>query len=86
MATIEMPTAIYDSSYLTFRRRAGVLSAYNSALATASTTDYNVVRKEQPTLQTLEVVTTRRQGACFCTGGSIQNDMRSATGPCSCAR
>ena len=81
-----MPTAIYDSSYLTFRRRAGVLSAYNSALATASTTDYNVVRKEQPTLQTLEVVTTRRQGACFCTGGSIQNDMRSATGPCSCAR
>jgi len=81
-----MPTAIYDSSYLTFRRRAGVLSAYNSALATASTTDYNVVRKEQPTLQTGEIITTRRQGACFCTGGSIQNDMRSATGPCSCAR
>lgn len=81
-----MPTAIYDSSYLTFRRRAGVLSAYNSALATASTTDYNVVRKEQPTLQTGEIVTTRRQGGCFCTGGSIQNVMRSATGPCSCAR
>ena len=55
-------------------------------LNTASTTDYNVVRKEQPTLQTLEVVTTRQQGGCFCTGGSIQNDMRSATGPCSCAR
>lgn len=81
-----MPTAIYDSSYLTFRRRAGVLSAYNSALTTASTTDYNVVRKEQPTLQSGEIITTRRQGACFCTGGSIQNDMRSATGPCSCAR
>lgn len=81
-----MPTAIYDSSYLTFRRRAGVLNAYKSSLDTASTTDYNVVRKEQPTLQTLEVVTTRRQGGCFCTGGSVQNDMRSATGPCSCAR
>ena len=82
-----MPTAIYDSSYLTFRKRAGVLSAFNSALTTFSQTNYNLVRKEQPTLQTGEIIVTRRQGACFCAqdaSGIAFN--RSTSGPCSCGR
>jgi hypothetical protein len=82
-----MPTAIYDSSYLTFRKRAGVLSAYKSALDSAAAVDYNVVRKEQPTLQTSEIISTRKQGACICSDNNNGIPFnRSATGPCGCAR
>ncbi len=79
-----MPTAIYDSSYLTFRKRAGVLSAYKSALSAAAVGNYNVVRKEQPTLQSGEVIITRRQGACICAqDASGESFNRSSCGPCS---
>lgn len=81
-----MPTAIYDSSYLTFRKRAGVLSAYYSSL-NALKQSSNVVRMEQPTLQSGEIITTRKQGACICSdnnNGIAFN--RSAVGACSCAR
>lgn len=82
-----MPTAVYDSSYLTFRRRAGVLSAYKTSITTASTVDYNIVRKEQPTLQSAEIITTRRQGACFCSDANAGNSFNRPTpGPCSCSR
>jgi hypothetical protein len=82
-----MPTSIFDSSYLTFRRRAGVLSAYKSTIDAASVVDYNVVRKEQPTLQTAEIITTRRQGACICTEANAGISFnRATTGPCSCSR
>lgn len=79
-----MPTAIYDSSYLTFRKRAGVLSGYKANLNAASLVNYNVVRKEQPTLQSGEIITTRRQGACICAqDASGISFNRSACGPCS---
>ena len=82
-----MPTAIYDSSYLTFRRRAAVLYGFNNNLKAAQDSNYNVVRKEQPTVQMAEVITTRRQGGCICTsdaaGLSIQAN---APGPCGCSR
>jgi hypothetical protein len=79
-----MPTAVYDSSYLTFRKRAGVLSAYKSSIAAVEAT---TVRKEQPTLQSGEIVTTRRQGACFCADANAGNNFnRSAPGACGCAR
>jgi hypothetical protein len=82
-----MPTSIFDSSYLTFRRRAGVLSAYKTTLNNASLVDYNVVRKEQPTLQTAEIITTRMQGACICTEANAGTSFnRATTGPCSCSR
>ena len=61
----KMPTAIYDASYITFRRRAGVLYGYKNNINTAAATNYNIVRKEQPTLQTGEIITTRRQGGCI---------------------
>jgi hypothetical protein len=79
-----MPTAIYDSSYLTFRRRAGVLSAYKAAITAVEGV---TVRTEQPTLQSGEIITTRRQGACFCADANAGNNFnRSAPGPCGCAR
>jgi hypothetical protein len=61
-----MPTAIFDSSYITFRKRAGVLNAYKSTITAASLGDYNFVRTEQPTLQTAEIISTRKQGGCIC--------------------
>ena len=79
-----MPTAVYDSSYLTFRKRAGVLSAYKTAIAAA---EGNTVRTDQPTLQSGEVITTRRQGACFCADANAGNNFnRPAPGACGCAR
>jgi len=60
-----MPTAIYDASYITFRRRAGVLYGYKNNINTAAAANYNIVRTEQPTLQTGEIITTRRQGGCI---------------------
>ncbi|NBO71525.1 MAG: hypothetical protein EBU66_12660 [Bacteroidetes bacterium] len=60
-----MPTAIYDASYITFRRRAGVLYNYKNNINTAANGNYNIVRKEQPTFQTGEIITTRRQGGCI---------------------
>lgn len=82
----KMPTAIYDSSYLTFRKRAGVLAGYKANITAASASNYNFVRTEQPTLQTGEIITTRRQGGCFCTedaNGTPFN--RASPGKCGCA-
>jgi hypothetical protein len=86
-----MPTAIYDSSYLTFRRRAGVLNAYNAGLNTfrdAAPGNYNLVRTEQPTLQTAEIISTRKQGGCFCAtaAAGLSIHSRATPGPCSCSR
>ena len=82
-----MPTAVFDSSYLTFRKRAGVLSAYKSSIDAAALSSTGTVRTEQPTLQTGEIITTRRQGACFCADANAGNNFnRATTGPCSCAR
>ena len=83
-----MPTAIYDSSLLTHRKRAKALYAYNAALEAARATGtYATVRTEQPTLQSGEVITTRKQGGCFCAndaaGLSITNQ---GPGACGCGR
>lgn len=85
-----MPTNIYDASYITFRKRAGTLSGYKQNLQNyinASPEGYTLVRSEQPTLQTAEIILTRKQGGCFCqqdaAGISIQPN---APGACSCAR
>lgn len=81
-----MPTAIYDSSYLTFRKRAATLYSYNNSLVTARESS-NIVRTEQPTLQTGEVITTRKQGGCIHPDdSSAVNFGRSTSGPCGCAR
>ena len=81
-----MPTAVYDASYITFRNRAKTLYAFNQAVQTAQNAG-TTVRTEQPTLQTAEVIITRKQGGCFCSndaaGLSITNQ---GPGACSCAR
>jgi hypothetical protein len=81
-----MPTAIYDASYITFRKRAGTLAAYKQVLDEMNTTQ-NVVKREQPTFQSGEIITTRRQGACICTQDNLgQSFNRQAPGACGCAR
>ena len=55
-----MPTAVFDASLITFRKRAGVLAAFKSNLDLMNTTN-NVVKREQPTFQSGEVIT--QQGA-----------------------
>jgi hypothetical protein len=60
-----MPVANRDSSELTRARRAMTLYGYNSQLDALKQTT-NIVRREQPTSQILNVVTERRQGGCYC--------------------
>ncbi len=84
-----MPTAIYDSSLLTFRKRAKALYAFNAAIETARNTGgaYATVRTEQPTLQSGEVIITRKQGGCFCANDAAGLSITSqGPGPCSCGR
>jgi hypothetical protein len=82
-----MPTQIYDASYITFRKRAGVLSGYNAAIVAAQKADYHIVRREQTSMPQNEVFITRKQGGCFCaqdaSGISIQAN---APGACGCSR
>ena len=86
-----MPTNIFDSSYLTARRRAGVLNAYSAANKAyrngGNNGDYNIVRRDQPTEPVAEVLIAIKQGGCFCrdanAGLSIQPN---APGACGCAR
>ena len=82
-----MPTAVYDASYLTFRKRAGTLSAYYQTLSANQNVNGATVRTEQPTLQSAEVIITRRQGACICSDNNAGNSFNRATpGPCGCAK
>ena len=84
----KMPTTIYDSSYLTFRKRAAVLYGYNNKVNEYAATDKSIVRREQPTLQTGEIIFTRRQGGCFCAmdASGLPINSRSTNGPCACGR
>jgi hypothetical protein len=60
-----MSTANRDSSYITLRRQQAALFAYNANLQAAQTLTGNV-RAEQPTYQSLAVITDRKQGGCIC--------------------
>lgn len=81
-----MPTAIFDASLITFRKRSGTLAAYKTALDTQNTTN-NVVRREQPTFQSGEVITTRKQGTCICNDNNANNNFnRQTPGACGCSR
>lgn len=81
-----MPTTVYDASLLTFRKRAKALYAYNASLTGAITAGASV-RREQPTLQSGEVITTRKQGGCFCANDAAGLSMTAqGPGPCGCSR
>lgn len=65
-----MPLANNDSSELTRVRRAMALASFQVANSAAVTAGRSV-RREQTVLQTLDIVTARRQGVCYCvTGGN----------------
>jgi hypothetical protein len=82
-----MPTAVYDASYITFRKRAGTLAAYKSTLDTALNSQSLLVRKEQSSSPSSEVVSTRLQGACICNENNLgQSFNRQGPGACGCAR
>lgn len=82
-----MPTAVFDASYLTFRKRAGTLAAYKTSIDTALNSQNLLVRKEQPTFQSSEIISTRKQGTCICNDANANNNFnRSAPGACGCAR
>ena len=78
-----MPTGNYDSSYITQRRNAMALYAFNNANQLA--VNNGAVRREQPTLQSGAVIVERRQGGCFCSdinnGNVYQNN---GPGGCGC--
>ena len=78
-----MPTAIFDASLITFRKRAGTLAAFKTTLDSIS----NGVRREQPTLQSGEIITTRKQGSCICNDNNANNSFnRQTPGACGCSR
>lgn len=81
-----MPTAVYDASYLTLRKRAKTLYGYKSAIDSginAGTTR----RTEQPTMQMAEVILVRKQGGCFCSADAAgESATRQGQGPCSCGQ
>lgn len=79
-----MPTAVYDASYLTFRKRAKALYGFNAAISAAQLAG-TTLRREQPTVQMAEVILTRKQGGCFCSNDAAGLSVTSqGRGPCSC--
>lgn len=82
-----MPTAVYDSSYLTFRNRAKVLYGFNAAVEAARQMNPYITAREQLNAPTAEVIVVRKQGGCFCTNDAAGLPAtNNGVGPCSCAR
>jgi hypothetical protein len=76
-----MPPRNTDSSDLTRKRRAMALYAFSSAnepFVNAGTS----VRREQTAFATLDVVTARKQGGCYCT--DLRNGTYDRGGDCGC--
>jgi hypothetical protein len=78
-----MPTAIYDASLLTYRKRAGVLSHYFTNVVSVGGA-YPTTRREQNAEPLAEVILARRQGGCTDCGRTSGSTV--GIGPCSCAR
>jgi hypothetical protein len=60
-----MPPANRDASELTRRRKAMALYAFQQANSSAVVAGRSVLR-EQAQFSTLDIVTLRKQGGCFC--------------------
>jgi hypothetical protein len=78
-----MPTANRDSSELTRKRRAMALYGYATVLQAAQRTS-NIVRREQPTVQMLNVYTEARQGGCYCADANAGVYEFNGPGGCGC--
>ena len=77
-----MPTGNYDSSYITQRRNAMALYAFNNANQVA--VNNGGVIREQPTLQSGAVIIERRLGGCFCSDINNGNVYQNSGGPGGC--
>ena len=78
-----MGTGNYDSSYITQRRQAMALFAYNNVRQQAINSNTTVLR-EQPTSQSGAVIIDRRQGGCFCNDINVNGNVYTAGGPGGC--
>ncbi len=67
-----MPTRNNDASYLTQRLQARVLYGFNAARQAAVNAGTSV-RPEQASQPTLDVITLRKQGGCFCANDTTNN-------------
>ena len=65
-----MSRANHDSSYITLRRQQAALYAYNNDIRALQNSNATV-RKEQPSSQSLSVITDRRQGGCTCSATNV---------------
>lgn len=81
-----MPTAVYDASYLTFRKQSKALYAFNSQLQAAVNAGTSV-RREQGNGPSAEVILVRKQGGCFCSNDAAGlSATAQGPGACSCGR
>ena len=82
-----MPTGNYDSSYITQRRNAMALYAFNNTRQQYINAN-NTVLREQPTLQSGAVIIDRRQGGCFCYDINVNGNVYVNGGPggCGCGK
>lgn len=78
-----MPTAIFDASILTYRKRAGVLSNYYTTVVSVGGT-YPTTRREQNAAPLAEVILARKQGDCTDCGRT--SGATAGIGACGCAR
>jgi hypothetical protein len=78
-----MPTRNTDASYITERRRAMALYAYNKQLQDKLNTG-SYARPEQTSMATLDVITARKQGGCFCSDINNGNVYNNPPGTCGC--
>ena len=80
-----MSTRNFDSSLLTKRRQAKVLSGYYQKMNTAVQNGTSV-RREQPTTQMAVFITERNLGKCYCAkdASATPYDFNPSGGPCGC--
>ena len=77
-----MSTRNTDASLITKIRQAKALYAYNNEIQKAQDSG-TTSRQEQLTNQTLDVVTLRKQGGCYCsTTGNVYEFAGGACGGC----
>ena len=76
-----MGTANYDASRITQRKRAVAMSSWN-ATNKAAVNAGTSVRREQNAFATLDIVTARKQGGCYCT--DARNGTYDRGGDCGC--
>lgn len=77
-----MPLGNRDASELTRRRKAMALNAWKTN-TDAANTNGTIVRREQTSSVTLDIVTQRKQGGCYCAAALAGTYEFNGCGSCS---